>query len=492
MTYRANLSKTTLHFVPALDVITEKLNLPHDVAGATFMAAGGSAPELFTSVIGVFLTQSNVGIGTIVGSAVFNILFVLGACAFVVGNIKDPKTGLPTVLDLTAFPLTRDTIFYIISLVAVIVAFKTGTEEHKKDRIEWWEATYMFLIYIAYVVFMLFNKKVEDMCTSGNKQQKGQVNQAFEGEQQIRKDSCVSEIPTIAGSEMGLPKSKNVSTSDEVGKVQRAHSATWQNLARKTSDLNKQTSIASFVFKYIIDRKRKFLEKAMNGANLEEIQGLDGDAFSSFFTFEGSSSSSGPSCLAIFCKIISFPLALPMLITVPDVKYKSTKAACCGNTFILTFIMSIVWIIIYSYLMVWWATRIGETWNIDSAIMGLTFLAAGTSVPDLITSVLVAKEGYGNMAVSSSIGSNIFDVTVGLPIPWLLATLIFDKPVIVSSDGLGCSIGLLLLMLVLLITSIMVCGWKMNMLMGFMMLVLYVGFVIVSLLLEYKYVMCPF
>ena len=142
--------------------------------------------------------------------------------------------------------------------------------------------------------------------------------------------------------------------------------------------------------------------------------------------------------------------------------------------------------------MVWWATRIGETWNIDSAIMGLTFLAAGTSVPDLITSVLVAKEGYGNMAVSSSIGSNIFDVTVGLPIPWLLATLIFDKPVIVSSDGLGCSIGLLLLMLVLLITSIMVCGWKMNMLMGFMMLVLYVGFVIVSLLLEYKYVMCPF
>ena len=46
-------------------------------------------------------------------------------------------------------------------------------------------------------------------------------------------------------------------------------------------------------------------------------------------------------------------------------------------------------------------------------VMGLTFLAAGTSIPDLITSVLVAKEGLGDMAVSSSIGSNIFDVTVG-------------------------------------------------------------------------------
>ena len=46
------------------------------------MAAGGSAPELFTSIIGVFIAKSDVGIGTIVGSAVFNILFVIAACAF--------------------------------------------------------------------------------------------------------------------------------------------------------------------------------------------------------------------------------------------------------------------------------------------------------------------------------------------------------------------------------------------------------------------------
>lgn len=46
--------------------------------------------------------------------------------------------------------------------------------------------------------------------------------------------------------------------------------------------------------------------------------------------------------------------------------------------------------------------------------MGLTFLAAGTSIPDLITSVIVARKGFGDMAVSSSVGSNIFDVTVGL------------------------------------------------------------------------------
>ena len=42
------------YFVPALEKIVEKLELSDDVAGATFMAAGSSAPELFTSVIGKF------------------------------------------------------------------------------------------------------------------------------------------------------------------------------------------------------------------------------------------------------------------------------------------------------------------------------------------------------------------------------------------------------------------------------------------------------
>ena len=95
--------------------------------------------------------------------------------------------------------------------------------------------------------------------------------------------------------------------------------------------------------------------------------------------------------------------------------------------------------------MVWWATVTGETFGIPPEVryhvyimscfnnknvptlmyrgpnlffsffkvMGLTFLAAGTSIPDLITSVIVARKGFGDMAVSSSVGSNIFDVTVG-------------------------------------------------------------------------------
>jgi hypothetical protein len=80
---------------------------------------------------------------------------------------------------------------------------------------------------------------------------------------------------------------------------------------------------------------------------------------------------------------------------------------CRKKYFALTFAMSILWIMVFSYLMVWWATVVGKIVGISDAVMGLTFLAAGTSVPDLITSVLVAKQGHGDMAVSSSIGQTL-------------------------------------------------------------------------------------
>lgn len=131
-------------FVPALGVITDKLAISDDVAGATFMAAGGSAPELFTSLIGVFIAHSNVGIGTIVGSAVFNILFVIGMCALFSRE----------VLHLTWWPLFRDVSFYILDLILLIIFFLDNV-------IMWWESMMLVGCYTLYVVFMKYNVQLE-------------------------------------------------------------------------------------------------------------------------------------------------------------------------------------------------------------------------------------------------------------------------------------------------------------------------------------------
>merc|ERR1711990_631750 len=182
---------------------------------------------------------------------------------------------------------------------------------------------------------------------------------------------------------------------------------------------------------------------------------------------------------------LSLPLMIPMWCSIPDPQDKDRE-----RYYPIAFAMSIIWIAIFSYFMVWWATLTGETLGISDAVMGLTFLAAGTSVPDLITSVLVAREGKGDMAVSSSIGSNLFDVTVGLPVPWLIYTAVYQKEIDVSSIGMGCSIGMLFLMLLLVFISILAFNWKMTKPMGVVMLGFYVVFVVVSLGLSQCWFKC--
>lgn len=66
----------------------------------------------------------------------------------------------------------------------------------------------------------------------------------------------------------------------------------------------------------------------------------------------------------------------------------------------------------------------GSTLGIPDTVMGLTFVAAGVSVPDALSSLAVIKEGLGDMAVSNAVGSNVFDILVCLGLPWFIQTAI--------------------------------------------------------------------
>jgi Ca2+/Na+ antiporter len=132
------------YFVPSLEMISEKLELSNDVAGATFMAAGSSAPELFTSIVATFLIVNEGGVGAIIGSAIFNILVIVGATCVCAGQ----------VLHIWWYPLARDCSFYVLSIVELALFIMDD------EVIQWWEALIMFLSYVAYCVYMKFNEKV--------------------------------------------------------------------------------------------------------------------------------------------------------------------------------------------------------------------------------------------------------------------------------------------------------------------------------------------
>ncbi|NXK50535.1 NCKX2 protein, partial [Chauna torquata] len=499
-------------FVPSLTVITEKLSISDDVAGATFMAAGGSAPELFTSLIGVFISHSNVGIGTIVGSAVFNILFVIGMCALFSREI----------LNLTWWPLFRDVSFYIVDLILLIIFFLD-------NLIMWWESLTLLTAYFCYVTFMKFNVQVEEWVKkilNRNKVEKVTAADA-EGKSPTagdKDDQTLTTKPRLqrGGSSASLHNSlmrnsifqlmihtldplaeelgsygnlKYYDTMTEEGKFKERASILHKIAKKKcqVEDSERQNGAANH------EKSAKVEVAVTPPSDSGPVQNgiahnVEEEVSVFFFFLQNEEDEDQPLSLAWpdtprkqLTYLLVLPIVFPLWVSLPDVRNPRSR-----KFFPITFFGSISWIAFFSYLMVWWAHQVGETIGISEEIMGLTILAAGTSIPDLITSVIVARKGLGDMAVSSSVGSNIFDITVGLPLPWLLYAVINSfAPVTVSSNGLFCAIVLLFIMLLFVILSIAFCKWRMNKILGFLMFGLYFVFLIVSVLLEDKVIQCP-
>ena len=72
--------------------------------------------------------------------------------------------------------------------------------------------------------------------------------------------------------------------------------------------------------------------------------------------------------------------------------------------------------------------------GVPAYFTALIFAAAATSVPDTVLSVKDAMRGEYDDAISNAVGSNTFDITVGLGLPLLLYALLFDNVLVMSAD----------------------------------------------------------
>jgi len=407
-------------FSGALEIMVEEWEVQPDVAGATFMAAGGSAPELFTSLIGVF-AETDVGFGTIVGSAVFNVLFVIGLCGYFA----------TTAIDLSWWPLFRDCLYYLLGL-GVLAGFASD------EKIELWEAIVLFVLYIVYLLIMWQNTRLE---------------------------SWVKGTP--AGGEETGPSGEEGQTHDEI----KLPAIKLNQVAPEEGDDGKPEGDTVEPGALVDVEAAGAEEGAAEGEEEESLMDIP----------EGT-----------YDKVVWY-LCSPIYVMLHYGTMEPSIEKVCGvSKMVITFVQSLGWIAVFSYLLVWWVEVLGEVMHVDTIIMGFTLLAAGTSIPDAVSSVHFALLGEGDMAVSSSIGSNIFDILVGLPFPWMLKVGIVDpiangavSTITLCSPYLAFHVMLLFFMVLAVVLIIHLLGWKLNKTLGICMAVLYVVFLVVALTVEF-------
>jgi cation:H+ antiporter len=118
--------------------IAKFYGLSDKLIGLTILAAGTSLPELATSAVAAYKKNTDIAIGNVVGSNIFNIFFILGA------------TGLIRPLP---FDIAMNFDLYVLGIsTIVLMIFMFTLNTNKLDR---WEAFLMLISYIAYTIFLI-------------------------------------------------------------------------------------------------------------------------------------------------------------------------------------------------------------------------------------------------------------------------------------------------------------------------------------------------
>jgi len=166
-------------------------------------------------------------------------------------------------------------------------------------------------------------------------------------------------------------------------------------------------------------------------------------------------------------------------------KLQDRPLTCAQRWFWMTFFVSLIHITWMSYFMVELMVKCGCIIGISDTVMGLTFLAMGTSIPDALGSLAVAQKGEGDMAVSNAVGSNVFDICMGLGLPWFIKCAAGDGPIpIDDTDAIIPSILILVAIIVLLFSTFAISDWYLQPQVGYILLSAYGAFVIYSLVYE--------
>ncbi|XP_034498779.1 sodium/potassium/calcium exchanger 4 isoform X3 [Ailuropoda melanoleuca] len=394
-------------FVPSLEKICEKLHLSEDVAGATFMAAGSSTPELFASVIGVFITHGDVGVGTIVGSAVFNILCIIGVCGLFAGQ----------VVRLTWWAVCRDSVCYTLSVI-VLIAFIYDEE------IVWWEGLVLIVMYACYILVMKYNVKMQAFFTI--KQKTIANGNTVNSELEDGNDYCDSGSDDPSMPLLGQVKEEPHYSKNPVVMVDEVMSSSPPKFSFPeaglrimiTNKFGPRTRLR-MASRIIINERQRLINSA-NGVNSKPVQNGRHENIengnvpvenpedpqrererepqppqppppppepepveSAFLSPFSVPEARGDKAKWVF----TWPLIFLLCVTIPNCSKPRWE-----KYFMVTFLTATLWIAVFSYLMVWLVTIIGYTFGIPDVIMGITFLAAGTSVPDCMASLIVARQ----------------------------------------------------------------------------------------------------
>lgn len=410
------------YFCTNLEGLSTLLKLPPTIAGVTLLSLGNGAPDAFSSIVSFMGAGSGVvGLNSVLGGSFFVSCVVVGIISTCVSSHEYP-------IDKSSF--VRDLLFFLFVLSVLLVILVIG-------KINLWGAiafTSLYLVYVLLVAVGHFCRKEEQDLSCKTRQNADLEAPLLESLEDHQPDSAEKET---------------ASRSESDGT--RSDPSACYHCKRIVRCLELPLSLPRILTIPDVSKEKWSKPSAVASVTLAPL------LLAVLVTSKGKDAGSEES-LSIYISggLVGLVLGIVCLVKtekdIPPTRFLFPWLA--GG-----FLMSVTWTYIIAQELVSLLVSLGTVMEISSSILGLTVLAWGNSVGDLIASLAVAlhdRQGGTQVAMSGCYGGPIFNTLVGLGLSFVFSSWsAYPSLVVIPKDltlyqTMGFLIGGLLWALVIL------------------------------------------
>ncbi|CAM6056124.1 unnamed protein product [Sphagnum tenellum] len=405
------------------------------MGGVTLLALGNGAPDIFASLAAIGGDNSRIGLGAILSAGTFVSAFVVGSVAMAAAPFS-----------VRPMPFVRDALFYVVAVSILFVIYLRG-------EIVFWQAVGLMAFYAIFVVVVICTEQVKGW------------------------DSGNAKVSEPEASETKMPGNidhTSLSTVDSKENHCKDHSVTGQ------------------VIHWLLMPGEVVLKATIpevDPLKWNRVYGTANVVLCPFFLLYMFSSLVALNQHIIFLAP-SLELPLWVLVLVQGFFMGSAYFLAVKRppesghllAVIVAFVMSVFWISFIAGELLGCLMALGRILGVSPALLGLTVLAWGNSIGDLVADVAVARVGQPAMAVTGCFAGPMFNMLVGLGLALTLRTA-KDFPVGYKLDrhpGILVAFGFLVLGLLGSLVVVTCSGFQVTRSWGICLISWYLFFMVVS------------
>ncbi|XP_012279046.1 mitochondrial sodium/calcium exchanger protein [Orussus abietinus] len=483
-------------FCPSLSAIATVLRLSANVAGVTILAFGNGAPDIFTSLVSDE-DEAMIMFTELIGAGIFVTTLIAGTIAVV------------SPFQVSAQPFIRDACFYVVAVCWITYVIKDET-------VYVWEAA-SFVAYYIFFIIIVITMQVHDR---REEKQKGRIPNARNAtvfqiflanrntdilpqlSQRARAFSVRTKLDTAIAAEVAnaelrgesvntkqtLPEIPDIAFSrptdcfeEFIYDINPINKYDWDNATRFMKIVLIIRAPFMFVLQLLIPVVDETVVKRGWSKLLNCLQICIAPA-AALFALNVWRLSIGP--VPVFPIIFLIGLAVGICVFTSTSLDHPPKFHNIFAFFGFFVAMTIVYLVAQEVMGV--LKCVGFASGISDAMLGITLLAWGNSIGDLIANITIARQGFPRMGYSACIGGPMFNTLLGLGLTYgyrAVGEPDYKTKVRTSDMAPGC-LAFLLCSLVSSLTYLHLTGFSARRSYGYLLYTVYATFLLISILSE--------